>query len=268
MQKRSAFTAETNRGLVFQRILNQGVLSKLALYAYAEEGEGKPEEGGEDPKPSVNFEQMISQARKEEKDKLYPRIQKAEEEKKVLTESVNKYLLEIAALKEELEKAKNDSANLTKIKELEGKIADLEIENKTLKENAPNEEEIRKKIEAEYEIKLYAQEQISANKDSIISILIPEITGNTKEEIDTAIANAKEKTKAVKKDLGISVEDDDGEDKSKKKSQTTTTTKSKKVPVAAPASEESGEEYDAEYIRNLDPRSKEYAEFRKKMGLK
>ena len=31
---------------------------------------------------------------------------------------------------------------------------------------------------------------------------------------------------------------------------------------------EDGEEFDAEYVRNLDPRSKEYAEFRKKMGLK
>ena len=111
---------------------------------------------------------------------------------------------------------------------------------------------------------MYAQEQINANKDSIISILIPEITGKTKEEIDSAIASAKEKTKSIKKDLGINVDDEEDDDKKKK----TPAPKQKKAPVAAPASEDDGDEFDAEYVRNLDPRSKEYAEFRKKMGLR
>lgn len=260
MQKRSAFTAELNRGLVFQKFLG-----RFTLNAFAEEG-GDPNQGDEgnpQNQPNVNFEQMIAQARKEEKDKLYPRIKKAEEEVKTLTASINKYLLENAALKDELEKLKNNSGDDSKIKELEAKITTLEDENKTLKENTPNEEEIRQKVEAEYEVKLYAQEQITANKDSIISILIPEITGNTKEEIDSAIASAKEKTKTIKKDLGLDVEENDG--KSKKKEPAT---KQKKAPAAVPSVDDDNEEFDAEYIRNLDPRSKEYAEFRKKMGLK
>ena len=259
MQNRSAFNVEPNRRIMFQR-----VMGKIILFANAEENDPTPNEPT-DPTPGINFEQAIAQARKEEKDKLYPRIKKAEDEVKSLTTSVNKYLLENAALKDELEKMKNQPAD-PKVKELEDKVKSLEEENKTLKENTPNEEEIRQRVEAEYEVKLYAQEQINANKGSIISILIPEITGKTKEEIDSAIASAKEKTKTIKKDLGLSVEDEEDDDKSKGKK--TPAPKQKKAPVAAPASNEDGEEFDAEYVRNLDPRSKEYAEFRKKMGLK
>lgn len=264
MQNKSAFTAELNRGFMFK---SHRILERLALRAFAEEGgDPAPDDGGNPTPLSVNFEQMIAQARKEEKDKLYPRIKKAEDENKTLTASVNKYLLENAALKDELEKLRNNSGNDAKVKELEDKIKTLEDENKSLKENAPNEEAIRQKIEAEFEVKMYAQEQINANKDSIISILIPEITGKTKEEIDSAIASAKEKTKTIKKDLGLDV-DDEGDDKSKGK-KTPAPQKQKKAPAAAPAVDGDGEEFDAEYVRNLDPRSPEYAEFRKKMGLR
>ena len=261
MQNRSAFNAEPNRRPMFLRIRD-----KIILFAHAEENDPTPTDPSTDPAP-INFEQAIAQARKEEKDKLYPRIKKAEDEVKTLTASVNKYLLENAALKDEMEKMKSQPAD-PKIKELEDKVKSLEDENKTLKENTPNEEEIRQRVEAEYEVKLYAQEQINANKGSIISILIPEITGKTKEEIDSAIATAKEKTKTIKKDLGLSVDDDDDEKDDKKKKNPAPAPKQKKAPVANPASDEDGDEFDAEYVRNLDPRSKEYAEFRKKMGLR
>lgn len=257
MLNQSAFNAEPKRRPMFQRVMD-----KIIIFAHADDGDPAPTTDPQtDPAP-INFEQAIAQARKEEKDKLYPRIKKAEDEVKALTTSVNKYLLENAALKDELEKFKNQPAD-PKVKELEDKVKSLEDENKTLKENAPNEEDIRKKVEAEFEVKLYAQEQINANKGSIISILIPEIKGSTKEEIDSAIASAKEKTISIKKDLGIEVEEDDDKKKSKEEPK-----KQKKAPPANPASTEEGEEYDAEYIRNLDPRSKEYAEFRKKLGLR
>lgn len=263
MPNKRAFTVEQNRGFMFK----SNILERLSIRAFAEEGEPNPSNPTEpNPAPSMNFEQMVAQARKEEKDKLYPRIKKAEDEVKTLTASVNKYLLENAALKDELEKLKNKPNDDSKVKELEDKINTLEAENKSLKENTPNEDEIRQKIEAEYEVKMYAQEQIASNKDSIISILIPEITGKTKEEIDSAIASAKEKTKSIKKDLGLDVDEGEGgDDKSKKKAPAS---KQKKAPAAAPAVDEGGEEFDAEYVRNLDPRSKEYAEFRKKMGLR
>lgn len=259
MQNNRAFTVERNRRPMFLRIRD-----KIILFANAEENDPTTDPAT-DPAPGINFEQAIAQARKEEKDKLYPRIKKAEDENKTLQASVNKYLLENAALKDELEKMKNQPAN-PEIKKLEDKVKALEDENKTLKENAPNEDDIRKRIEAEFEVKMYAQEQINAHKGSILSILIPDITGKTKEEIDSAITTAKEKTKSIKKDLGLNVDEDEDKDDDKKKK--TPAPKQKKAPVANPASDEDGEEFDAEYVRNLDPRSKEYAEFRKKMGLR
>ena len=261
MLNQSAFNAEPKRRPMFQRVRD-----KIIIFAHADDGNPAPAtDPATDPAP-INFEQAIAQARKEEKDKLYPRIKKLEDENKSLTTSVNKYLLENAALKDEMENMKSQPAD-PKIKELEDKVKTLEDENKTLKENAPNEEEIRKKIESEYEVKLYAQEQINANKGSIISILIPDIKGSTKEEIDSAIASAKEKTISIKKDLGIEVDEDGDKNKSKNKSKEQPA-KQTKAPPANPASDEDGEEYDADYIRNLDPRSKEYAEFRKKLGLR
>ena len=253
------FNAEQGREMIFQRLMG-----KMILRALAEEENPAPETT---PAPTINFEQAIAQARKEEKDKLYPRIQKLEGEKKTLQDAVNKYVLEVAALKEELEKAKNNGDSKT-LKELQDRIKSLEDENKTLKESSPNEEEIRKKIEAEYEVKLYAQEQIAANKGSILSVLTSEITGTTKEEIDSAINKAKEKTRSIKKDLGIDTDDDEDGDGEVKTEPKKTPKKQKKAPPASPATDSDGEEFDAEYIRNLDPRSKEYAEFRKKMGLR
>lgn len=211
--------------------------------------------------PSVDFEAMIARARKEEKDKLYPRLTHAEEEVKRLEKSVNKYLLENAALKEALEEAKKKSEDNTEVTELQNRVAELEKELEEAKK-APNEEELRKAIEAEYDVKMYAKEQIEANKGEILSMFIPDITGKSREEIDTALASAKEKTLSVKKDLGLL---DDDKKPSKKKQ---ATEKPAKVPPANPAEDSSGVTYDAEYIRNLDPRSEEYKEFRKSLGLK
>ena len=47
------------------------------------------------PQPTVNFEDLIANARKQEKDKLYPQIKKLEEEKKKLVEKNNQHLLTI-----------------------------------------------------------------------------------------------------------------------------------------------------------------------------
>ena len=254
MLKRSSFIAERVREIIFARFFGG-----LFITAFADEPEDEEDGGSANNSPQVNFEQLVSQARKEEKDKLYPRIKKLEEENKTVTSANNKYLLENAALKEELEKVKNSKNDNKELEELKTQIATLEAENKTLKDSTPDEESIREKVKAEYEVKMYAQEQVTANKGDILSILVPQITGATKEEVDQAIASAKEKTLAIKKDLGIEV-GEEGEPEKKDKPKT------KKVPPAVPTTER--DEFDPEYVRNLDPRSPEYAEFRKKMGLK
>ena len=262
MFTKRSLNAETRVGWNVHKIL-----SGLAIKAHAEE---KPADEG-DKTPEVNYEQLIAQARKEEKDKLYPRIQKLEEENKTLTKSSNNYLLQIAALKDELEKLKS-AGDSDEVKTLKQTIADLQGQIETLKNNAVDEEAVRQKVAAEYEVKMYAQEQIALHKGSILSTLIPDIKGATKEEVDAAIKTAKETTKTVKKELGLEVddeEDDTNKDKTPgKKSKKGSSTPAKRVPPASPPTETEEEDYDVDYIRNLDPRSEEYKQFRKSIGLR
>ena len=261
MFTKCSLNAETRVGWNVHKIL-----SGLAIKAHAEE---KPADEG-DKTPEVNYEQLIAQARKEEKDKLYPRIQKLEEENKTLTKSSNNYLLQIAALKDELEKLKS-AGDSDEVKTLKQTIADLQGQIETLKNNAVDEEAIRKKVADEYEVKMYAQEQIALHKGSILSTLIPDIKGATKEEVDAAIKTAKETTKTVKKELGLEVDDEEDDNKDKtpgKKSKKGSSTPAKRVPPASPPTETEEEDYDVDYIRNLDPSSEEYKQFRKSIGLR
>lgn len=268
MQKKNrAFNAETSG-----RFNPFNILGRLILLAHADDGAeptSSPEGSGE-PTPQLNFEAMVAQARKEEKDKLYPRLNKAENEVKELTKSLNQYLIENATLKKTIEDLKSQSseAESETVANLKKQVADLQAEIDTLrKATPPDEDAIREKVRAEYEVKLYAQQQLDANKGEILSMFHSDIVGESKEDIDKAIASAKEKTLSVKKDLGLV--DSEGKPKSTSGSKKTVTSgKPEKPPVAAPATGSEGETFDAEYIRNLDPRSPEYAEFRKKMGLK
>lgn len=256
MQNYSVLTAETTKATVIKKIFG-----KVFFNAFADEPEASGgDEGDSKSVPQINFEAMIAQARKEEKDKLYPRIKKAEDEVKTLTSSLNRALLENAALKEAQEQAGSVNPEDTEeFKSMKSRVEALEAENQTLKNSAPDLEAIRSEIRAEYELKAYAQSQIEASKGDILSMLIPDISGKSKEEIDQAIASAKEKTLSVKKDLGLV--DEEGNPVKPKKSAPT------KPAKAAPAEEPVGETFDADYIRSLDPRSPEYLEFRKKMGL-
>lgn len=266
LNNNSSFNAKTIFGSNFAFILG-----KFGIRVFADEGSEvdnpipAPAESNTNP---VNYEQLIAAARKEEKDKLYPRLKKAEDDLRDNTRTINTLLLEKAALSQEVDRLKaekKDAKPDPRIAELEADKKKLEEEVKTLKESAPNEEEIRKKIEQEYEVKLYAQQQIEANKGKILTMLHANITGTTKEEIDAAVQKAIEQTKSVRKDLGLDDEDDSAspDDKPVEKR------KPGRPPKANPQTGGSGTEtYTAEYIQSLDPRSEEYKEFRKKLGLK
>lgn len=239
--------------------------------------EGLPiDEGGQGTAtpPAVNFENLIEKARKEEKDKLYPRIKKLEEENKTLVATGNSNLIKIAELQNENEslKKKLESGESEKIKELEDKLEIANNEIKTLKESTPDEKSIREQVEKEYEIKLYRNTALTENKDSILSVFADEVKGNTKEEIDTALEEAKKKTIELKKEMGVLDKDGnpiitkkkekDDDDSGEKKT-------TKKVPTANPTSFADNEDkIDFEYVQSLDPSSDEYKEFRKKLGLK
>ena len=245
------------------------VFKGLSISARADEPKPDP---APVTQPQVNYEDLIKQARKEEKDKLYPRIEKAEKDLRDQVAVNNDLLLKNAALSEEVAKLKKKSG------EPDPKVAELEAENQKLKDrikeledNTPSEDDIRAKVEKEYEVKLYAQRKRDELKSGkkVLSMLLDDIKGSTNEEVDAAAEEAIKKTKSVRADLGLDDEDEEGEDtsKKKKKKETTKTRKVTRAPAVNPSSSDD-EEFDAEYIRSLDPRSDEYKEFRAKLGLR
>lgn len=279
MRKFRGMTAEPKL-----RAVKKAISFMCALNVHADEvnddGDNNTNDGNTPTSPQINYEQLIAQARKEEKDKLYPRIRKLEEDNAKLVSTSNDNLIKIgdlmqtvSKLKAELEKHESGNGEKSEeVKNLETTIATLTAENERLKNETPNEEEIRKQIEQEYEVKLYLTEQTNANKDEILSSFMPEVQGKTKEEIDESIAKAKEKSLAIKKELGIVGEDGKLIEKkkssaSKKKTETTPIVPTTPQ-VANPTGDDPNPNYDADYIRNLDPRSDEYKGFRKSLGLK
>lgn len=251
----------------------------LCMNVHADDGEDvptAPASGNVQPATSsssgIELEKIIAQVRREEKDKLYGEIGKLKEQVKSLRESSNGYLMQIASLTEQLDAANSKAAD-TNVDALNGKIKELEQQLEEQKKNTPDAAAIRKEIEAEYEVKMYAKEQLDANKDKILSSFASDVTGKTKEEVDAAIKTAVEKSTAIKKELGLI--DENGEPVKKQtetketKSSTTPSGAKKKVATPSPAPAKPEEtSFDPEYIRGLDVNSDEYKEFRKRMGLK
>lgn len=243
------------------------------------------EDGGDNPptptgsssqstSQGVDLEKIIAQVRREEKDKLYGEISKLREENKRLKESNNGYISDLARYQERIDKAE-EAAKSTNVDALNGKIKELEDKLAEAEKNKPDVEAIRKEIEAEYEVKLYAREQLDANKDKILSSFAGEVTGKTKEEVDASIKAAVEKSTAVKKELGLIDENGNPIERGTKndsgsKSETAGAVKNdtKKNPKAVAPAKSDPQTVDADYIRSLDVNSEEYKEFRKSMGLK
>lgn len=262
---KSGFNAKQSTDLSKQKGLYKGLLMR----AFADEGDN--EAGNNDSNggnsPQINFETLIANARKEEKEKLYPRIKKLEDENKALVQTNNDNLMKLAQAQKELDELKANNGESQKVKDLEAQLEQAQAEIKTLKESTPNEEELRAKIEAEYEVKLYRQTKLSEGAEQILSVFVDEVTGATKEEIDTSFATAVEKTIQTKKQLGLIDEEGNPITQTSKKSSKKEEKKNNTPPVANPSTEED-DKFDLDYVQGLDPRSPEYAEFRKKMGLK
>lgn len=248
------------------------VVSLFSLRAYAEENDPN-DNGGDDPNksaPTINYEDLISKARKEEKEKQYKAIEKLKGQVNTLTEQHNNDLLRIADLEKKLEEANaklsktgdNDSeavktlkgevSTLTKEKaDLEKKVADLEKNKPVSREEI--EAEIRAELEAEYEVKTYKAEKMAELKDEI---LVPELVmGDTKEAIDASIKVALDRSKEIAEKLG-------------KKTAPQQQKRTPKSPSNPDVSHVQDSQYSYEYLASLNPASKEYAEVRKQLGLR
>lgn len=178
-------------------ISNKSVMWKLrnAIIREALADEGQSTEGTTEPvvetkptEPTVNFEDLILKARKEEKDKLYPQITKLKEENQAKTARINELLIAVAEANEsvkakdtELNKVKatveNNTAVNDEVVKLQNKIIELETE-------LANKEGEVKTIKLE----TFKKEKIAEAQGQLIPELV---VGNTEEEIANSIEVAK-----------------------------------------------------------------------------
>lgn len=200
----------------------------------------------------INYEELIAKARKEEKEKMYKKLQKLKEENNTLINQHNKDLLRIGELESKinLSSTQNVDELNTIIKSLTTERDDLSNKllecDKNLKEK---EDEIRNKVKEEYEIKLYLSTKLLENKDTI---LVPELVqGNTKEDIDASIEKAKERSEEIKKSLGMN--------------RTYRTPKTSSNPSIEGIQ---SKQFDLSTLATMDVSSPEYRELRKQLGLK
>lgn len=216
-----------------------------------------------DPSPSVDIAALIAQVRTEEKNKLYPQITKLKEDVaryKGLYETVTAEKVELGkevkALKEKLEGVEDQEL----IQSLNTKIAELEAKLAEKPDEKSIREEIRAELEKEQEVKDYIKKVTDENSNVLLSVFADNIKGTTVEEVDTALADAIEKSKKTRKDLGLPEE---GTKKTTSKKQTPA-----QPPVANPQVTTTSPAVALSALRNMDVRSDEYKEYRKKMGFK
>lgn len=238
--------------------------SIVSFRVFADEG-GNPEEGG-NTAPTINYEDLIAKARKEEKEKQYRAIEKLKGQVETLTKQHNDDLLANADLEKKLQDAndkltKVGSGDSEEVKTLKGTISTLEKDKTDLEQKLKGYEdtppvnrddvvnEVRAELEKEYEVKHYKVTKLAENKDAL---LVPELVfGNTKEEIDASLKSALERSEEIRKNLGVK-----------------NNTRTPKTPANPSVSKVQDREVSLEKLATMDVRSPEYAELRKQLGLR
>jgi len=253
------------------------LIENVSLKAHADDGgEGNDPEVDEkedgDSHTTINYEDLISKARADEKKKQYKTIEGLKKQVDTLTKQHNDDLLVVAQLKEDLAKAEEKltsagSGDSEAVKTLKNEVETLKAEKEAAEKKVRDfeqtppqsrediEKEVRAELEAEYKVKSYKVEKMAEYKDQI---LVPELVGgDTEEAIDESIKAALIRSDEIRKSLGV----------------TTTTTQQKpakrtpRTPSNPSTSGVQQKEISMEYLAGLDVRSKEYAEVRKQLGL-
>jgi hypothetical protein len=168
----------------------------------------------------------LERVRSEEKDKLYGRIDS-------LTETINGLKKEVGGLTAEEQRVKaaaeeerarlEAEARAKEAEELDAKSllakreqewrdeqarlqSDWEKRFETLEQQRANEAALREKEREFNDLKDYTQAQVAANSDKIAPQLLGWITGNSREEIDAAVARAIATTDALVADMQQSMQ--------------------------------------------------------------
>jgi hypothetical protein len=233
----------------------------LLLTAYAEENDppntdpNNPTPPATDPPKAnpINFEDLIAKARKEEKDKLYPKITALEKERDGLVEKINAHLLTIGQkdtrISELENQIKNSGASESEVvKGLRAEIETLKTQLATAGKNTVDPVEIENRIKSEYEVKLYRMEKLKELAETKEGYIPELVTGMTREEIDASLKVAKQRYADILKSAGVS--------------------NNNIPPVNVNTSKINVKNMKMEDLVNLDPKSAEYKEIRKQLGLK
>lgn len=150
--------------------------------------------------PTVNFEELISKARREEKDKLYPEIERLKTEAGNFTKKLNDLLIaigekdvKISELTKSLKDAESNKGESTELKDLKAKVAQLEGEKVVLLDNHTKEL-------SQIKLNDYKKTKIEEAGGKVIPELV---TGTTAEEIDASIETAKTRYTEILKGAGV-----------------------------------------------------------------
>lgn len=255
MNKYSGFIVGKNNGAFIKKLFGLLFLNVFAEETIEEDNnEGDGEEGNNSV---INYEDLILKARKEEKDKMYKKLDKYKKEQEMLIKQHNEDLLKIGNLESLLSSSSSDD-----IKGLKDTIDNLKKENEgyssiieDYKQQLANKEnEVKEKLEKEYEIKMYLNSKLMEYKDII---LVPElVSGSTKEEIDASIEKAKERSEEIRKSLGI------------KNNTMNNTYRTSINPTNPSIGTIQSKQVDLNSLASMDVSSKEYKELRKQLGFK
>ena len=141
------------------------------------------------------LQEMLTKARKEEKDKLYKSIEKAKAESQELQTERDKVLDDLKLAKDTLHTLQD--SNMSDIEKVNKQIELLAEQNELLKgqlDNVSKQAEERVRLS---EVKSYKQKQIEQ-----AGLLFPEmVTGSSPEEIDRSIEMLRDREKSVRQQL-------------------------------------------------------------------
>lgn len=198
--------------------------------------------------PQINYEDLISKARQEEKNKLYPQINALNDKVKALTEKSNAHLLTIGEKEAEIARLNDLVKSLEKggdskeVSELKNEVSTLKATIADMEKNTISREDLEAEIKAEYEVKLYREQKLRDVDSSLVDL----VSGTTKEEIDQSVVKAQEVYNNIQNKIMGSVS----------------------VPSANVSSNVMQvSNVNIEDIMKLDPRSPEYAQMRQQLGL-
>lgn len=256
-------TTESNKTEVAQQGFQQG----------STETAGTPPEGQqktEQQQQRTFTEEQVQKIRKDEKDKIYGELTKAQEELQRLQKAEADRLKAIAdaeKAKAEADKKKSeadmDAKQLLANKEAEWN-KQFETTNKTWEErfnklNAEREQEraVAEKERKFHEFVAYRNDRLNAVRDEIAPELIDLVSGNTPDELEASITRLKEKSEQIAQTVQQYAQQARASQRG---------VSSASFPAVGPDTDNpAGKQYTAEDIAGMS--FEQYAKFRQQMGI-